>query len=220
MKKYYLVIISILITVLSFGQNTETDTIPENKKTSKIRLAPFFSYDFNLSNNIYNKDYGITNFKYEKFNFRAGIEISYFINKEISISTGVNYSNKDYSSSYDCDACDTPFFSDIKLRFTELPIFGSYHFNYNNFNFFGQIGVVNHFTTKRKIYFSDQEILLDNIYKYYLSGKFGLGVSYPVFKRHHLFIASDYILGITDIYKYKNYKLKTLGIRLGIEFLI
>ena len=217
MKKYYLVIISILITVLSFGQNTETEI--EIEKPSRVRLTPFVSYDFNLSNEIYHHNYGTTYFIYEKVNYRLGLDVDYFIKQNISISIGVNYSNKDYESWYNCEDCFSPFFQNIKMQFIDVPLYGSYYMNFNKFNIFGQLGIVNHFTIKREVHFDDQEITLENINDYYLSGKIGLGVSYPI-NRHRLFIASDYITGVKDIFENKDYKLKTLGIRMGIQFLL
>ena len=222
MKKYYLVIISILITVFSFGQSAKTDTISENKKFSKIRLTPFISYDFNLSNEIYNHNYnfsGTTYFTYEKVNYRAGFEVDYFINENISVSTGVNYSNKDYESWYTCESCFSPSFEYVKLRFIDVPIYGSYHVIFNKFNIFGQLGIINHFTLNREVHYNDQEVTLEYINEYYLSGKIGLGVSYPI-NRHRLFIASDYITGVSNIFEKEDYKIKTLGIRMGIQFLL
>lgn len=218
--KYYLISIVIFVSVLSFGQNSDFESKPEKEEQSKIRLNPFFSYDFNLSNDTYRHNNGITYFTYEKVNYRLGVDVDYFLKKNISISTGVNYSNKDYESLYDCESCFSPFFQNIKLQFIDLPIYGGYYMDFNKLNIFGQIGIVNHFTIKREVHFSDQEVTLENIKKYYLSGKIGLGVSYPITNRHHLFVVTDYITGVTGIFENEDYKLKTLGIRMGIQFLL
>ncbi len=218
--KYFIIIITLFTSVLSFGQNSELESKPEKQKQSKIRLSPFFSYDFNLSNDIYHHNYGTTYFTYEKVNYRVGIDVDYFLKKNISISLGVNYSNKNYESWYNCEDCFSPFFQDIKLQFIDVPIYGSYHMNFNKFNFFGQIGVVNHFTIKREVHFNNQEVILENINKYYLSGKIGLGASYPITNKHHLFVLTDYTTGFTDIFGNEDYKIKTLGIRMGIQFLL
>ncbi len=211
-----------LVNVLCFGQNSEPETKPEKDRLSKIRLTPFFSYDFNLSKDNYNHNYnfnGTTYFTYEKVNYRIGFDIDYFLKKNISISIGVNYSNKDYESMYTCESCFSPSFDYVKLRFIDVPLYGSYHVIFNNFNIFGQLGVVNHFALDHEIRFNNQEVTLEYINEYYLSGKIGLGVSYPL-NKHRLFIASDYITGVSNIFEKEDYKIKTLGIRMGIQFLL
>jgi hypothetical protein len=219
MKKTILFIF-LFIGLLSFGQDAELEEKPSSVKESKIRLNPFFSYDFNLSNETVNNEYGGTDFYYEKVNYRFGVDVDYFIKKNISISTGVNFSNKDYESIYFCESCFSPLLSNIKLKYLEFPLYGTYHLSFNKFNVFGQLGIVNHITLKREVHFDDQEIILENINKYYLSGKIGIGISYPVFGKHRLFVSSDYITGFTNVFDNYNYKLKSIGIRMGVQFLL
>ena len=219
MKKIIL-IISLFIGFLSFGQDAEHIEKTPSEKESKIRLSPFFSYDFILGKETANNEYGSTDFFYEKVNYRAGVDVDYFIKKNISISTGINFSNKDYESIYYCASCFSPYLSNIKRKYLEFPLYGTYHLNFNKFNVFGQLGIVNHITLKREVQYEDQEIILENINKYYLSGKIGIGISYPVFGRHRLFVSSDYVTGFTDVFENYDYKLKTLGIRMGVQFLI
>lgn len=221
MKNYYLVIISILITVLSFGQNTKADTIPDNKKTSKIRLTPFFSYDINLSSEIEFDGLDIYIFNYDNFNYKIGVDIEFKLNNRISISSGLNYSQKDFSflsNCYNCGSLEEEI--QMELRFLEIPLIGIYTYEINDFEIFGQIGIVNHINIGLNIFINDEGISRHNIDSHSLSGKIGLGASYPVFNRHHIFIASDYSIGLTNVFENIDYKLKTLGIRMGIQFLL
>lgn len=213
----YLTLILLFVSALGFGQEAKIET---TKKESKIRLSPFFSYDFNLSKKTASNEYGSRDFYYEKVNYKVGIGVDYFINENISISSGVNFSNKDYEAIYYCVSCFSPDLQYTKLRYLELPLCGAYHLNFNKFDVFGQIGIVNHITVKRDIQFNDQEVLQESVNEYYLSGKIGIGISYPVFGKHRLFVSSDYVTGFTDVFENYNYKIKTLGIRAGVQFLL
>ena len=218
MKKYYLIIIAILITVLSFGQTSEPETEPENERESKIRLTPFFSYDFNLSpkttvNGIFT-DY----YTYDSFNYRVGVDVEYKFTNKLSLSTGINYSSNDYSFYSDCYVCDPIFGLTAKLRFIEIPLIGIYTYQINEFEIFGQLGIINQVNVDFDAF--DDNFHPDKMNRYNFSGKIGIGISYPIFDRHRLIFMTDYTSSITSLFENVDYKLKTFGIRMGIQFLL
>jgi len=216
MKKTILFIF-LFIGLFSFGQDAELEEKTLSEKESKIRLNPFFSYDFNLSSNIVNEDYLVSILNYDRFNYKLGIDVEFKFTKSFSVSTGLNFSNKDFSGiSYDNPIANFQF----NLRFLEIPIIGIYTYKVNDFEFFGQIGIVNHINVGLNIFINDSGISLQNIDEHSISGKVGLGASYPVLGKHRLFLATDYTAGFTDVFENVDYKLKTLGIRMGVQFLL
>jgi len=219
MKKYFLIIITLFISVLSFGQNSEPETKSDNQKQSKIRLTPFFSYDINLSSDIETDDLDVYLFNYDNFNYKIGIDIEYKFNTHISISSGINYSQKDFSFNSNCLGCEPLLYdTQTNLRFIELPLVGIYTYQVNDFELFAQLGVINQVDVNFDYF--DENVPPDNINRYNFSGKIGVGVSYPLIKKHRLFIATDYTSSITSLFKNLDYKIKTLGIRMGIQFLL
>ena len=218
--KHFLIIITLFISVFSFGQNSVLEPNPNKEKKSKIRLTPFFSYDFNLSpdttvNGIFTEYYS-----YEEINYRVGVDVEYKFTNELSLSTGFNYSRKDYSFYSDCYVCDLIGFDFItELRFIEIPLIGIYTYQFNEFEIFGQLGIINQININVDIS-SEFSYAPANVNDYNLNGKIGVGISYPIINKHRLFIATDFENSLTDVYKNYNYKLKTLGIRMGIQFLL
>lgn len=210
----------LLVNLFSFGQETKIEEETHTEKESKIRLNPFFSYDFNLSskttvNGIYTEYYS-----YKNFNYRVGVDIEYRFTNKFSLSTGINYSNKDYSFYADCYVCDpsSSFDFTTELRLIEIPLIGIYTYQINEIELFGQLGVINQVNINVDI--SELSYAPANMNDYNLSGKIGVGISYPVINKHRLFIATDYVFSIKDIYSDYNYKLKTLGIRMGVQFVL
>ena len=217
--KYFLLIITLFISVLSFGQNSEPETKPDNQKQSKIRLTPFFSYDFNLSTESTINGIFTNHYSYKEFNYRVGIDIEYKFTNTLSISSGLNYSARDFSFYSDCASCDPLSFDyTTELRFLEIPLIGIYTYHIIDFEVFGQLGIINQLNVSLDIF--EENYRPGNVKEYNLNGKIGLGISYPIIKKHRLFIASDYVFGLTDIYENYNYKNKTLGIRMGVQFLL
>lgn len=219
MKKYYLIILSLFITVISFGQNSELEIKPDNQRQSKIRLTPFFSYDFNLSQETTIDGVFTNYYSYDQFNYRVGVDVEYKFTSNLSISGGINYSSKDFSFYSDCFTCDSFGLGyTAKIRFVEFPLVGIYTYQINDFEVFGQLGVINQVDIDFD--FFDDNFPPDNINRYNFSGKIGVGVSYPIINKHRLFIATDYTSSITSLFKNIDYKIKTVGIRMGIQFLL
>ena len=220
MKKIVL-FISLLIGFLSFGQDVVLKEKSSLVKESKVRLSPFFSYDFNLSKNSVIGDNSLIVFNYNKLNYKLGLDVEFKLTKSFSISTGLNYSVKDFSSITYCGSCSI-YEENIQfgLSYLEIPIIGIYTYKVNEIEFFGQLGIINHINVGLNIFINDSGIALHNIDSHSLSGKVGLGASYPILGKHRLFLVTDYSSGFTNVFKNVDYKLKTLGIRMGIQFLL
>jgi len=214
MKKTIL-IISLFIGFLSFGQDTELEEKTSSQKESKVRLSPFFSYDFTKSESlpiflpsIYNNK---TN---PEFNYRLGIDVEYKFSNNFSISSGINYSNKDFY----LESLDEKFI--FEIRYLEFPLMVIYTYEVNDFEFFGQLGLTNQFSFNFNFLSNENDLFIGKINNYTLSGKIGIGASYPILGKHRLFLATDYTTGFTDVFENVDYKINSLGIRMGVQFLL
>lgn len=218
MKKI-LIIFTVFISVMSYGQNTENDEPSKTENTSKIRLSPFFSYDFNNSSKTVRNDFGVYNFSYNDFNYKVGIDVEYKITKKISLSTGLNYSSKDFSFFYDCPSCGPlGYDTQTKFRFLEIPVTAIYIHEINRLELFGQFGIVNQFSPSFGLF--DDNYSPAKIKEYSISGKIGLGMSYPILNKHRLFFVADFTRGLTSIFEEIDYKYKSFGLRIGMQFLL
>jgi hypothetical protein len=210
-----------MIGFLSFGQDVELEEKTPSEKESKIRLSPFFSYDFILSPDAVYEDMTVIFFNYNQFNYKIGVDIEYKVSKMFSIGSGLSFSQKRFLTTTECEYCQ-PSYSEVKfdLGFLEIPLIGVYTYKISNFEVFGQLGIINLINYSSNIFDDDNGFSLNNINTYSISGKVGLGASYPVFGKHRLFLATDYSTGFTDVFENVDYKLKTLGIRMGVQFLL
>ncbi len=220
MKKTVL-IISFFIGFLSFGQDADLEETTPSEKESKVRLSPFFSYDFNLSPDAVYEDMTVIFFNYNLFNYKIGVDIEYKVSEIFSIGSGLSFSQKGFLTTTECEYCQ-PSYSEIKfdLEFLEIPLIGAYTYKINDFEVFGQLGIINYFNFSLNIFDNNNGISLNNINTYSLSGKVGIGASYPILGKHRLFLASDYTTGFTDVFENLDYKIKSLGIRMGVQFLL
>jgi len=220
MKKIILFIL-LIIGFLSFGQDAELEGKAISEKESKIRLSPFFSYDFNLSPDVVQEETTLIFFNYNLFNYKFGADIEYKVSKMFSIGSGLSFSQKGFLTTTECEYCQ-PSYSEIKfgLGFLEIPLIAIYTYKISDFEVFGQLGIINHINFNLNIFDDSNGFSLNNIDTYSISGKVGLGASYPVFGKHRLFLATDYSTGFTDVFENVDYKLKTLGIRMGVQFLL
>jgi len=218
--KETILFISLLIGFLSFGQDAKLEEKTNSEKESKVRLSPFFSYDFNLSDKLVEDGDAYYILNYDRFNYKIGIDVEFKITDSFSVSTGFNYSVKDFTSTSLFNSMDLIEERQFDLSYLEIPMTVIYTYKVKDFEFFGQLGIINHINIGLNIFIPDSGIALHNIDSYSVSGKVGLGASYPILGRHRLFLATDYSTGLSNVFKNVDYKLKTLGIRMGIQFLL
>ncbi len=199
----YTTILSVIILFFSYG-------IKAQESTDKLRIGLNAGFEKNLSSDYLASDKFNGYFAdYNKTNYRIGVNFEYEIKSNFSINTAINYSNKDFTGTFDCATCDfivDPLPEKINFRFIEVPLTLKYYFLPNKIRLFGELGLNN--------LFSLNEEVTDNSY---LSGiKFGGGIEYNLSKKTALQITIDYNKAISKVNKDSNFKLQSLAFGIGI----
>lgn len=184
--------------------------VEAQKNTNKFRIGLTTSLEKNVSSDIMALD-KIAGYSadYNKTNYRLGLSVEYQFKEKISINTAINYSNKDFTGTYYCVACNffaAPSPEHIDFRFIEIPMTLKYYFLPNKVKLFGEFGVANLLSLNKEV--------TDNTYS--LGIKFGGGLAYNLTEKISLQIAMDYTNGISKLNKESDFKLKTLALGIGI----
>lgn len=195
----------LLFLIFIFSLNLQS----QDKLESKLKIGVSTSYDKNLANTIVNFS---TNtgylIDYNKVNYSFGLNLEYQLKSDIAISTGINYSNKDFTGVYFCHNCDFGFFPQpetVQFRFIEMPIAIKYYFLPNRLKLYTDVGVINHLKANREKYSK----------KYFVSAKLGGGLSYFVSKSLNIYLYSGYNVSFTEVFENSDYKLKTVSFGFG-----
>lgn len=105
-----------------------TTGIDAPEQESKWRMGFNYSLEENKSFNYlpanssgFTIGYGA---RYDKPNYRFGVNISYQLREKLTLNSALNYSNKDFTAFVGCLNCTTlaPFSDDFLLRFIEIPL--------------------------------------------------------------------------------------------------
>ncbi|NER18346.1 outer membrane beta-barrel protein [Spongiivirga citrea] len=180
---------------------------------SKIRIGISASLESNLSSEmIFFSD--VTGFSadYDKFNYRIGADLEYFLNSNFTINTAINYSNKDFTGTYFCFVCDfiqppNPETSDF--RYIEVPMTMKYYFLPNKTRLFGEAGL--------NSLFALNNLELDaRVNNYVLGLKLGAGVEYNFSQRLALQLKVDHNRSISKVLKDSDFGFRTLNVGFGI----
>ncbi len=199
------------------------------QNNAKWNIGAEYSVD-NLSvqsgNNylITNENYNGTPIQLDKDNYSFGITSSYLIKEKISLSSGILYSNKDLTRRYNCGGCDyigigtgnsigtlqynPPI--ETKQRFLVIPIGINYKFLTGKFKPTISGGFKNNFLVK-----SD---LKEDSKKYFLETFIGASVYYNLFRKWEAGIGYKYQVGLTDVYKNDEFRLKANSVFFKINY--
>lgn len=206
----------LFITVLMIASNTYAQNVlSQNEQKNNLRVGLFYSLDTNLSgDNIELSDEVGYRTKYNRNNFTAGLNLQYSIIKNFVLQSGVSYSNRDFSGTYYCNLCDfitPPQQNEINVQFLQFPVALKYSNSFNNLDFFGKIGVLNHFLVEEP---NNYELEANS---YSLSGILGVGMEYNFSHGFSTALSANYTNGLTKIFEDANYSYKTLGIQLNLS---
>jgi len=197
------IFVSGIILLFSYG-------IRAQENLRKLIIGLNASIEKNLSSeNIEFDRYTGYSAEYNKTNYRIGLSFKYEFKPKISINTGINYSNKDFTGTYYCAVCSyiiPPSSQNIDFRFIEVPLTLKYYFLPNKMRLFGEFGLNNLFSLNKEV--------IDNSYG--LGIKLGGGIEYNLLKKIALQITMDYSNGISKLYKESEFKLKSLAFGIGI----
>lgn len=191
----------------------------------KLKIGIEYSLD-NLSlNNGQNNDYLITQGKingygieFDKNNYTIGLNTQYFINKKFSLSSGLLYSNKDFTGTFNCATCDYtggfPIYSPeiLKQRFLVIPTSIDYNLQFGSLKPVLKVGFKNN-------------IEIDNDLKhqskgYFLEAFVGVLINYEILETWNIGVGYNYQAALTDLYKTDKFNLRTNSFYLQINYRI
>lgn len=213
--KYFLLFTVLMLFTISFlyAQNNVSES--ERKKNFQVGL--FYSIDTNLSGDIELSDEVGYRTKYNRNNFTFGLNLQYWISKNLALQSGISYSNRDFYGTYYCNLCDfisPPQQEEINLRYLIVPALLRYSYYFNNFGFFGKLGVINQFLVKDSNNYEFDELAANS---YSLSGSLGAGIKYKFGGGFSTALSANYANGLTQAFEEADYSYKTLGIQLDLS---
>ena len=212
MKKILLITL-LLIQVTVYGQNTPNWNVGVEVSTENL----------SLSDNRNGIDYLITDgsingyaINFDKTNYSIGLRAKYFIRKNLSLTSGILYSNKDFSGKYNCATCDPigKLFSKrtIEQRFLTIPISFEYVFLNGKLNPALEVGFKNNIELKND---------LNKISNGYFLEAFASPSIYYTFSENWNFrIGYNYQMSLSDLYKTDNFNLRTNAFFLQINYIV
>ena len=201
MKRYF-----ILLLLLGINLNLSAQDSP----SGNLRLGMLFTLDKNLSSDYVaiNNDVGFSA-DYNKINYKAGLSAEYFLKKEFSLNSGLNYSNKNFTGKLSCANCLSLLPTDpetIELQFIEIPVSIKYNFALGKLNMYADLGLINQYAIATEI--------LNR--KYIISGKLGCGIEYNFNPKLAFQFFTVYNNGLTNMFEESDFKLKTISLGFGL----
>ncbi|MDC3132684.1 outer membrane beta-barrel protein [Flavobacteriaceae bacterium] len=184
------------------------------EKSDKLKIGVELGIVENLSSKIvaFNLNEGY-NISYNKFNFKLNISGDFYISEKLSLSSGLSYSQNNYTVIPYTPSFIAIFEDEIKLNFIEIPVSMRYFFLNKKLTPFINIGIVN------QLIFDDDDLenptfpLEGN--KYGVSGKLGAGMEYELNKMA-IRLYADYVKGFSNIYSNLDYKIDYISFGAGI----
>ena len=230
MLKKVILVTAIFVTGMfsAKAQQLSEGTSLIKQKNSKWNLGIEYSID-NLSiENGQDNDYLVTegNFngyriEFDRNNFTLGLNSQFFIYNKISFSTGLLYSNKDFTGRFNssCETCGPTSFSIyyylpiiIKQRFLVIPASIDYNFQLGNLKPILKAGFKNNIEIEND--------LKEQSKGYFLEAFFGVLINYEILETWNIGVGYNYQTALTDLYKTDEYNLRTNSFYLQINYRI
>ncbi|MFK8059176.1 MAG: outer membrane beta-barrel protein [Polaribacter sp.] len=156
------------------------------------------------------------NIKFNKNNFNFGLVTNYLIQKKIKLSTGILFSNKDVTATYNCISCvhigTFPGYppEKIKQRFIVIPIAVNYEL------LKGKIRPVLNGGFKNNIKIKND--LKEQSKSYFLEAFVGASIHFNISKNLETGIGYNYQINVTNLYNTNTFNLETNNYFLKINY--
>ena len=102
----------------------------------------------------------------------------------------------------------------INLQFLQVPATLRYSHYFNNFGFFGKLGVINQFLVKESNNYEFNELEANS---FSLSGSLGAGIEYKFGGGFSSALSANYMNGLTQIFETADYSYKTIDVQLNLS---
>lgn len=213
MKK--ILLITFLLFQLSiYAQDNSKWNIGIEYSIDKLSIDNGQNNDFLVTEGNIN-GYGI---EFDKNNYTLGLITKFFFNEKVSLSSGLLYSNKDFTGTYSCGTCDYigtfPGYSPetLKQRFIVIPASIDYNFQIGNLKPVLKAGFKNNIEINND--------LKEQSKGYFLEAFFGVLVNYEISNTWDIGVGYNYQTALSDLYKTDEYNLRTNSFNLQINYRI
>ncbi|WP_186755935.1 outer membrane beta-barrel protein [Echinicola salinicaeni] len=193
---------------------------------SKWRMGITFSVDqLNLAEGTYQSDYLVTlgtatgyRVDFDQFNYSLGFTGQYKFNDRLGLSTGLLYSNKDFTGAFDCSVCSVKPESKItgpriiEQQFLSIPLSLDYSLSEGRLRPVLTGGFRNNIETK-----NDLEEYSEG---YFLEGFLGASLNYDLAEKFNAGIGYRYQTALSDLYKTDDFKLRSHSVFLQVNYLL
>ncbi|WP_200975600.1 outer membrane beta-barrel protein [Echinicola sp. 20G] len=153
---------------------------------------------------------------FDQFNFSLGLSSQYHIQKKLSLSSGILFSNKDFSGTYSCASCLTQFrlfYPEVvlvKQQFLTIPLSINYSLLTGRLRPVLTGGFRNNIEVK-----NDLDELSNG---YFLEGFLGAGIYYALAEKLDAGIGYRYLTALSDLYKTDDFNLRSNSIFLQVNY--
>ena len=210
---------TLLITFLLFQLNFYA------QDNSKWKIGIEYSMDKLSIDNGQNNDFLVTEgningygIEFDKNNHTLGVITQFLFNEKVSLSSGLLYSNKDFTGTYSCGTCDFigtfPGYSPetLKQRFLVIPASIDYNFQLGNLKPILKAGFKNNIEINND--------LKEQSKGYFLEAFFGVLMNYEILETWNIGVGYNYQIALTDLYKTDEYNLRANSFYLQINYRI
>ncbi len=155
---------------------------------------------------------------FDKDNYKFGIVLNYNFDKNIFISSGILYANKDFTGNFICvtcpicPVCDIEFLKKGKQRFLSIPISISKQFLQTKIKPSIELGVYNNIELENDLKSYSKH--------YFLEGFVGVNTNYNFTKNLNAKLGFRYQTSLSNLYSTDDFKFKTTSTYLNINYLI
>ncbi len=193
-----------------------------SQNTSHWNIGIEFSIDnISFSEEIDGKDYiltegsstGYEGIDYDQNNYTLGLTIRHFFGEKLGISSGILYSNKDFTGAYTCVVCNAftaPTPEIIEQRFLVVPVSIFYSLLPGKLKPILESGFKNNFEIQNNAQGKSKG--------YFLEAFIGGSINYGFTENLTAGIGYNYQTAITDLYKTDGYNLRTSSFLLQINY--
>ncbi len=178
--------------------------------------------DLSVSDDRNENDYVITDgningyaIEWDKSNYSFGLVTNYLIREKFSLSSGILYSNKDFTGTYNCATCDLfELFpaETIEQRFLTVPLSINYTVLPGKLKPILKGGIKNHLEIKNDLKKQSKG--------YFLEAFIGASVYYGFLENWNAGIGYNYQTALSDLYETDEFNLRTNSFFLQINYVL
>ena len=196
----------LILLLLAFALNIKAQ---DNKGIFKLNLNT--SFDARLGNkDIVADRWAIDGVKYDRMNYKIGLNLEYGFKEKLSVLSGLNYSNKDFTGAFRGNEFVLNPPARVELRCIEIPVLLRYYFQPEKLGFYGEIGLNNN------IKLSGDKMYIVDFHTYSIGLKVGGGIEFNASSKFALQLFANYNKGLSNVFKNSNYKVDYLSFGIGI----